>query len=159
MWVETLIHEKRYQDAMMVVKKALFTRTDKSSSNNNNFIENIRNSQELWALYIDLEQNLGTNQTIKAAYQKMLDQKVITPLILINYIEFLEKHQYFEQSYKVFEQALSIFNVQSQYMLYINYLQRFINRYKGEKLERTRDLFEKCINIHRKQKLIYLMYG
>lgn len=79
---------------MMVIKKALFTRVDKTTSNN--FMENIRNSQELWALYIDLEQNLGTNQTIRAAYQKMLDQKVITPLVLINYIEFLETHQYFE---------------------------------------------------------------
>ena len=55
MWIETLIQEKRYKDGMMVVKKALFTRVDKNSSSVNNFMENIRNSQELWALYIDLE--------------------------------------------------------------------------------------------------------
>ncbi len=34
-----------------------------------------------------------------------------------------------------------------------------MGRHEARKLERSRDLFEKALNTHPKQKLFYLMYG
>ena len=52
----------------------------------------MHNNLILWQLYIDLEINLGTVQTIKDAYKKVAENKVITPIMLLNYADFLEKN-------------------------------------------------------------------
>jgi pre-mRNA-splicing factor SYF1 len=36
----------------------------------------------------------------------MLDLKIITPIILINFTNFLEKEHYYEESFKVFEAGI-----------------------------------------------------
>jgi len=44
----------------------------------------------LWSLYVDLELSFGTFETARQAYKEMLELKVITPFVLINFSEFLE---------------------------------------------------------------------
>ncbi len=56
----------------------------------------MRLSVDLWALYADLEMNLGSPATLHTTYQKMLDLKVITPLMTVHYVESLENERHYE---------------------------------------------------------------
>ena len=40
-------------------------------------------------------------QSTKAVYDRILDLRIATPQIVINYAVFLEEHKYFEESFKV----------------------------------------------------------
>lgn len=42
-----------------------------------------------------------TPQSTKAVYDRILDLRIATPQIVINYAMFLEEHKYFEESFKV----------------------------------------------------------
>jgi pre-mRNA-splicing factor SYF1 len=54
-------------------------------------------------MYADLEESLGTFQSTKAVYSRILDLRIANPQIIINYAIFLEEHRYFEESFKVSE--------------------------------------------------------
>ena len=115
----------------------------------------------LWSFYIDLELNFGTFETSKLAYKKMMELKVITPYNLMNYAQLLEDHYYYEESFKVYENGLSFFTWPGLYDIWIIYLNKFIARYGVDKLERCRDLYEKCLlsvpqNL---SKIFYIMYA
>ena len=73
----------------------------------------------LWSLYIDLEKNFGTFETTKAAYKRMLDLKVITPVVLINFTNFLENNHYFEESFKVYESGINLFSWPNVYDIWL----------------------------------------
>lgn len=45
----------------------------------------LHRSSKLWAFYADLEESLGTLESACAVYDKMLDLKVATPQIILNY--------------------------------------------------------------------------
>lgn len=40
-------------------------------------------------------------QSTKAVYDRIIDLRIATPQIIINYAMFLEEHIYFEESFKV----------------------------------------------------------
>lgn len=42
-------------------------------------------------------------QSTKAVYDRIIDLRIATPQIIINYAMFLEEHNYFEDSFKVRE--------------------------------------------------------
>jgi pre-mRNA-splicing factor SYF1 len=52
---------------------------------------------KLWAFYADLEESVGTVESTKAVYDRILELKIATPQIIINYASFLEEHNYFEE--------------------------------------------------------------
>ena len=53
---------------------------------------------KIWSLYADLEESFGTFQTAKAVYERILELKIPTPQIIINYGMFLKDHKYFEEA-------------------------------------------------------------
>jgi pre-mRNA-splicing factor SYF1 len=55
----------------------------------------------LWALYADLEESLGTIDTAKSVYDRMIDLRIVTPQIILNYARFLQDHQLYEDTFKV----------------------------------------------------------
>ena len=61
----------------------------------------VHKSLKLWSMYADLEESLGTFQSTKAVYSRVLDLRIANPQIIINYALFLEEHRYFEESFKV----------------------------------------------------------
>lgn len=139
-WAEMLINEGFYSDALSVVKNALFSKKQPGELS-----ESLSLNLSLWTLYLDLERNLGTFETINEAYKRMLNLKVITPFLLLNYANFLEENKYFEESFKVYEQGINLFNWPSLYEIWLVYLYKFVERYQGDCVERTRDLFEKAL--------------
>ena len=58
-------------------------------------------SLKIWSLYADLEESMGTFRTAKAVYDAIIDLRIATPQIVMNYAMFLEENNYFEESFKV----------------------------------------------------------
>lgn len=103
-----LLDDGYYEDSIKVIKQALFRKTPRDSEKKQ-AIDHVPLAIQLWQLYIDLERNFGTFSTVRAAYKRMMELKVITPFILMNYAQMLEDNQYFEESFKVFEYGISLF--------------------------------------------------
>lgn len=66
-------------------------------------------SVKLWSFYVDLEESIGTFDSAKSAYERMIDLRVITPKILLNYASFLEENKYFEDSFRAYEKVFHEF--------------------------------------------------
>lgn len=47
-------------------------------------------SLRLWTFYVDLEESLGTLESTRAVYERILDLRIATPQIIINYAVLLE---------------------------------------------------------------------
>ncbi|GJJ12268.1 hypothetical protein Clacol_006509 [Clathrus columnatus] len=118
-------------------------------------------SLKLWSFYVDLEESIGTVETTKNVYNKILELRIANAQIIVNYAQFLEENGYFEESFKVFERGVELFTFPVAFELWNIYLSKFIKRYKGSKLERTRDLFEQALEKcpSKLSKPFYLMYG
>lgn len=118
-------------------------------------------STRLWALYADLEETLGTFQSTKAVYERILELKIATPQLVINYATLLEERKYFEDSFKAYEKGINLFKFPYSKNLWTMYLDKFVTRYEGTKLERARDLFEQVLEHcpEGDSKGYYLMYA
>jgi len=121
----------------------------------------LHKSTKLWSFYADVEENLGTFETTRNVYESMVDLKIVTPQIVLNYAAFLEEHKYFEQAFRAYEKGLDLFNFPHAFPIWVSYLKRFIGRYKGKKKERTRDLFEQAVSKITKKnaRQMYLLYA
>lgn len=47
-------------------------------------------SLKLWSFYVDLEESLGTLESTKAVYYSILDLRIATPQIVLNFADFLK---------------------------------------------------------------------
>ncbi|KAJ1730408.1 pre-mRNA-splicing factor syf1 [Coemansia biformis] len=103
-------------------------------------------SQRVWALLVDVEEATGTVDSCRAAYERMLELRIATPQVVVNYAVFLEEHQYFEDSFRAYERGIDLFGYPVAIELWNIYLRKFTVRYGGSKLERARDLFEQALN-------------
>ena len=50
---------------------------------------------------MDLEESIGTIDSTKNVYDKILELRIANAQIIINYAAFLEENKYFEDSFKV----------------------------------------------------------
>ena len=62
--------------------------------------ERLYRSLKLWSFYVDLEESLGTLESTKAVYESMLDLKVATAQVVLNYASFLQEGKYWEDSFR-----------------------------------------------------------
>ncbi|KAH0478719.1 MAG: uncharacterized protein KVP18_001413 [Porospora cf. gigantea A] len=107
----------------------------------------LRRSVKLWSLLVDMEESFGTAETMSIAYDTMFDIQVITPLQLINYTLVLEGRHAWEESFRVFERAVSVFEWPQLKDIWLAYLSKFIKRFQDSKVERTRELFAQCLAV------------
>ena len=123
--------------------------------------QRVHRSTRLWSLYADLEENIGTLTTTRAVYDAMLELRVITPQLLLNYCELLTEHGYHEEAFRVYERGCAAFHHPHSTLLWLHYLHHFITRYGGSKRERVRDLFEQALAAipadHARK--VYLLYA
>lgn len=66
-------------------------------------------SLRLWSLFADIEESLGTVESCRVVYDRILDLRIATPQIVINYGLFLEQNNYFEDSFQVCLKKLFIY--------------------------------------------------
>ncbi|KNC76167.1 hypothetical protein SARC_11321 [Sphaeroforma arctica JP610] len=149
-WCEYAEMELRHNNprrALSLVKQA--TSQHRGDADVNDLYAPLRarlhTSLTLWSLYVDLEESLGSLQTVKAVYDRILELRIATPQIIINYAMYLEEYKYFEDAFRVYERGIGLFQWPFVYDLYIMYINKFVKRYGGEKLERTRDIFEQAL--------------
>lgn len=50
----------------------------------------LHKSLRLWSFYVDLEESLGSLESTRAVYERILDLRIATPQIILNYAFLLE---------------------------------------------------------------------
>lgn len=183
-WTEMELRHKNYDNALSIMKQAvtepkssiqrkkqhliaqgktkISSKIDDFNPDSSTTIqERLHRNVKIWGLYLDLEESLGSIESCRAAYDRVMDMKIITPQMTLNYALFLEENNYFEDSFRVYERAVSLFTFPHVKPIWLTYLDKFIQRYQGTKLERLRDLFEQSIKDLPKEDVaeFYIKYG
>jgi len=162
-WAELEIEHENYEKALEVMKQATKIPKRRAGYHDNDEPVQCRvyRSIKLWSFYADLEESFGSVQTCKAVYEQIIDLRVANPQIIINCGVFLEDNKYFEDAFKVYERGVMLFKWPNVYDIWKIYLDKFTQRYGGKKLERSRELFDQCLEDCPKKfsKNIYLMYA
>ena len=135
------LRQEQWDDALEIVRSSVAVAPKTAPK----MVKGLCKSLRLWDLLLDLEESLGTVQTTKDAYNRAIDQKVATPLHILNYATFLTEHKYFEESFTAYERGIDIFPFPGVKVLWKAYLEGFLKRYSSQKLERARDLFQRCL--------------
>jgi len=76
-----------------------------------------------------LEESIGSVETTKKVYDKILELRIANAQIIVNYATFLEDNQYFEESFKVYERGVELFNFPISFEIWNIYLSKFVKRY------------------------------
>eukprot|EP01119_Soliformovum_irregulare_P007300 TRINITY_DN1969_c1_g1_i1.p1 TRINITY_DN1969_c1_g1~~TRINITY_DN1969_c1_g1_i1.p1 ORF type:complete len:749 (-),score=222.29 TRINITY_DN1969_c1_g1_i1:92-2338(-) len=145
-YVEMELVQENYENARDILNRATSqTQNQKKLHEKSPVHDRLFKSTKLWTLYADFEESLGTFAAARAVYERMIELRVSTPQVILNYASFLEQHKYFEESFRAYEKGISNFPFPHCYDLWITYLGKFVERYGGRKLERARELFEQVI--------------
>ena len=89
----------------------------------------LHKSLKVWSMYADLEESFGTFKTCKAVYDRILDLRIATPQIIMNYGLFLEENNYFEEAFRAYEKGVSLFKWPNVCDIWNTYLVKFQKRY------------------------------
>uniref|UniRef100_T1P7U2 Tetratricopeptide repeat protein n=1 Tax=Musca domestica TaxID=7370 RepID=T1P7U2_MUSDO len=162
-WAEMEIRQENFEEALKLMQKATVMPKRKVAYHDDAETVQMRlyKSLKVWSMYADLEESFGTFKTCKAVYDRIIDLKICTPQIIINYGLFLEEHNYFEEAFRAYEKGIALFKWPNVYDIWNAYLTKFLKRYGGSKLERARDLFEQCLENCPPEhaKYFYLLYA
>ncbi|OEU21332.1 TPR-like protein, partial [Fragilariopsis cylindrus CCMP1102] len=140
-WVELELRQETWDDALDIIRTSVIIPPFAPK-----WIRGLPKSLRLWDLLLDLEESLGTAQTTKDAYSRAIEQKVATPLHILNFATFLTEQKYFEESFSAYERGIELFQYPGVKLIWKSYLDSFLKRYGETKLERTRDLFQRCLD-------------
>ncbi|XP_046404524.1 pre-mRNA-splicing factor syf1 homolog [Ischnura elegans] len=162
-WAEMEIRNENYEEAVRLMQRATAPPPRKVAYHDETETVQARlyKSLKVWSMYADLEESFGTFKSCKAVYDRIIDLKIATPQIIINYGLFLEEHKYYEEAFRAYEKGIALFKWPNVYDIWNTYLTKFLKRYGGTKLERARDLFEQCLE-HcpaKFAKALYLLYA
>ena len=121
--------------------------------------QRVHKSWKLWSFYVDLVESVSGLEETKKVYDRIFELRIATPQTVVNYANLLEENKYFEESFKIYERGLDLFNYPVAFELSILYLTKAVDRKIG--IERLRDLFEQAVEgcPPKFAKVLYLMYG
>lgn len=121
--------------------------------------QRVHKSWKLWSFYVDLVESVSTLQETKKVYERIFELRIATPQTVVNFANLLEENKYFEESFKVYERGLDLFNYPVAFELWNLYLTKAVDRKIG--IERLRDLFEQAVEgcPPKFAKVLFLMYG
>lgn len=140
-WVELELRQEAWDNALDIIRSSVVV-----PSGAPKWARGLAKSLLLWDLLLDLEESLGTLQTTKDAYSRAIGQKVVTPVHILNFAHFLTEQKYFEEAFGAYERGIEVFQFPAVKVIWKAYLNAFLKRYGGTKLERTRDLFQRCLD-------------
>ncbi|KAG0501566.1 hypothetical protein HPP92_001638 [Vanilla planifolia] len=149
-WAEMELRHKNFQAALELMKRStaepsVEVKRRVAVDGNEPVQMRLHRSLRLWSFYVDLEESLGTLESTRTVYERILDLRIATPQIILNFAYFLEEHKYFEDAFKVYERGIKIFKYPHVKDIWVTYLSKFVKRYGKSKLERARELFENAI--------------
>jgi pre-mRNA-splicing factor SYF1 len=151
-WAEMELRHKNFKGALELMRRATAVPTVEvrrrvAADGNEPVQMKLHRSLRLWSFYVDLEESLGTLESTRAVYEKILDLRIATPQIIMNYAFLLEENKYFEDAFKVYERGVKIFKYPHVKDIWVTYLTKFVKRYGKTKLERARELFEHAVSM------------
>ncbi|KAA8519860.1 hypothetical protein F0562_014050 [Nyssa sinensis] len=165
-WAEMELRNKNFKGALELMRRAtaepsVEVKRRVAADGNEPVQLKLHKSLRLWTFYVDLEESLGTLESTRAVYERILDLRIATPQIIINYAMLLEEHKYFEDAFKVYERGVKIFKYPHVKDIWVTYLSKFVKRYGKSKLERARELFEHAVEMAPAEavKPLYLQYA
>ncbi|CAL9015338.1 unnamed protein product [Prunus brigantina] len=149
-WAEMELRHKNFKGALELMRRAtaepsVEVKRRVAADGNQPVQMKLHKSLRIWTFYVDLEESLGKLESTRAVYERILDLKIATPQIIINYALLLEEHKYFEDAFKVYEKGTKIFKYPHVKDLWVTYLSKFVKRYGKKELERARQLFEDAV--------------
>ncbi|OWZ24591.1 Pre-mRNA-splicing factor SYF1 [Phytophthora megakarya] len=149
-WSELELRHENFDEALGIVRDACSTPASRTIRMRKHQAltakDNVHLSVKLWTLRLDLEESLGDLVSTRAAYDEVFELKIITSQMVLNFAAYLEENKYFEESFRVYERGLALFpKFPHAGDLWQTYLAKFVQRYAGTKMERTRDLYEQAI--------------
>lgn len=143
-WVEFELRQEEWDAALEIIRSSVVVPPSLPGRPIPKMVRGLSKSLRLWDLLLDLEESLGTVQTTKDAYSRAIEQRVATPLHILNFATFLTEHKYFEESFSAYERGIEVFEFPGVKVIWKAYLEAFLKRYGGSKVERARDLFHRC---------------
>jgi pre-mRNA-splicing factor SYF1 len=149
-WVELELRQERWDDALRIARAAVASPSPQdvrqgSMTAGRAARRGLSKSLRLWDLLLDLEESLGTVATTKDSYDRAMELKVATPMHVLNFCSFLTDRKYFEESFTAYERGVELFTFPGVKLIWKSYLEAFVKRFGGTKMERARDLFERCV--------------
>merc|ERR550519_151305 len=86
-WVEMELRLNKFDEGLKLLQRATAPPPRKVSYHDVGETVQMRlhKSLKIWSLYADLEESFGTFKSTKAVYDRILDLKIATPQIIINY--------------------------------------------------------------------------
>lgn len=111
-WVEMELRHNDATKALQVIQRACVIPKKKIDYFDvNEPVQNrLYKSLKLWSMCADLQESFGTFESTKKCYESILDLRIATPQIIINYGLFLEEHSYFEEAFKVKIYSIIFYN-------------------------------------------------
>ncbi|KAL3815064.1 hypothetical protein ACJIZ3_016332 [Penstemon smallii] len=177
-WAEMELRHKNFKGALELMRRAtaepsVEVKRRVAADGNVPVQMKIHKSLRLWTFYVDLEESLGNLESTRIVYERILDLKIATPQIIINYAmllevmrtdssyRFVQDNKYFEDAFKVYERGVKIFKYPHVKDIWVTYLSKFVKRYGKSKLERARELFEHAVEMAPAEsvKPLYLQYA
>lgn len=76
-------------------------RGPKGSEANAPVPERLYRSLKLWSFRCDLEESFGGLEATCEVYERVMELRLVTPQMVLNYAEMLREHKYFERSFQV----------------------------------------------------------
>jgi tetratricopeptide (TPR) repeat protein len=143
-WIELELRHEQWDEALSLARQAVAGRTS-SSLLPAKVAQGLVRSPQLWDLLLDLEESLGTVATTRDSYHRAMELQVATPLHILNFCSYLKDRKYWEESFAAYERGLAMFRFPASKVLWMSYLQSFLERYGGTQIERVRDLFDRCL--------------
>lgn len=126
----------------------LLYRVLESNSPNLDKTFDISKSLKLWSYYIDLSISLGNaNETIRL-YEKSIELKIISGVMILNYCEFLIGLKLFKRAFSIYERAIDMFSGETKWIISGVYLNKLLKNFKISNLDQqeVRSIFENCID-------------
>jgi pre-mRNA-splicing factor SYF1 len=96
---------------------------------------------------LTLKSTLEILKLRKWRIKKWLKSKLLHHIFYLTMHRCLKKNNFFEESFKVYETGITLFVWPGVYDVWLQYIAKFVSRYQNQKIERTRDLFEKVLVI------------
>ncbi|KAK9707214.1 hypothetical protein RND81_07G180400 [Saponaria officinalis] len=165
-WAEMELKHKNFKGALELMRRAtaepsVEVKRRVAADGHEPVQMKVHKSLKLWAFYVDLEESLGDLESTRAVYERILDLRIATPQIIINYAMLLEEHKYFEDAFRVYERGVKIFKYPHVKDIWVTYLSKFVKRYKSSKLERARELFDNAVETAPAEcvKALFLQYA
>ncbi len=161
-WAEMELRNENFDGAVGIMAKA--TQAPKRSTvdyfdETLSPQQRVHKSWKLWSFYVDLVESVSTLEGTKKVYDRIFELRIATPQTVVNFANLLEENQYFEDSFKVYERGLDLFNYPVAFEIWNLYLTKAVDRKIS--IERLRDLFEQAVEgcPPKFAKVLYLMYG